>query len=106
MRALLVHNRYSSRVPSGENAVVDDEARWLRAQGVEVARHEVDNDSIVDPGPLARALDGLGAVWSVGARRRAARVLDEVRPDVVHVHNLFPLLTASVVAAALDRACP
>ncbi|MFO7279899.1 MAG: glycosyltransferase [Thermoanaerobacterales bacterium] len=106
MRALLVHNRYSSRVPSGENAVVDDEARWLRAQGVEVARHEVDNDSIVDPGPLARALDGLEAVWSLSARRRAARVLDEVRPDVVHVHNLFPLLTASVAAAALDRGLP
>src|SRR5690606_33167703 len=30
----------------------------------------------------------------------------EVRPDVVHVHNLFPLLTASVVAAALDQGVP
>ena len=59
MRALLVHNRYSSRVPSGENAVVDDEARWLRAQGVEVAR-------------LGKRVyrDELSLVQSEGARRR------------------------------------
>ena len=47
-----MHNRYSSRVPSGENLAVDDEVRWLRDAGVDVVRHEVTNDDAVAPGLL------------------------------------------------------
>jgi glycosyltransferase involved in cell wall biosynthesis len=106
VRVLVVHNRYSSRTPSGENLAVDDEARWLVDAGVDVVRHEVTNDDMVDVGPLARARDGLGAVWSLPARRRFAAVLDDARPDVVHVHNLFPLLSGSVPALARRRGVP
>jgi glycosyltransferase involved in cell wall biosynthesis len=106
MRVLVVHNRYSSRVPSGENLAVDDEVRWLREAGVDVIRHEVSNDDIVSPGPLARAVDGIEAVWSVSARRRFAAVLDQHHPDVVHIHNLFPLFTGSVPEAARRRRIP
>jgi glycosyltransferase involved in cell wall biosynthesis len=106
MRVLVVHNRYSSRTPSGENLAVDDEARWLAEAGVEIVRHEVTNDDMVDVGPLTRARDGLGAVWSLPARRRFAGVLDAARPDVVHVHNLFPLLSGSVPALARRRGVP
>ena len=100
MRVLVVHNRYSSRSPSGENLAVDDEIRWLGEAGVDVVSHQVSNDEMVDVGPLARVRDGLGAVWSLGARRRFEAALDESRPDLVHVHNLFPLLTSSVPTAA------
>lgn len=106
MRVLVVHNRYSSRVPSGENLAVDDDVRWLRGAGVDVVQHEVSNDEIVSPGPLARARDGIDAVWSLPARRRFLAALDDVRPDVVHVHNLFPLLSGSVPHAARKRGVP
>jgi glycosyltransferase involved in cell wall biosynthesis len=106
VRVVVVHNRYSSRTPSGENLAVDDEARWLAEAGVDVVRHEVTNDDMVDVGPLARARDGLGAVWSLPARRRFAGVLERSRPDVVHVHNLFPLLSGSVPALARRRGVP
>jgi glycosyltransferase involved in cell wall biosynthesis len=106
MRVLVVHNRYSSRSPSGENAAVDDEVRWLGEAGVEVVSHQVSNDEMVDVGALDRVRDGLGAVWSVPARRRFERVLDDSRPDLVHVHNLFPLLSASVPLAARRRGLP
>lgn len=106
MRVVVVHNRYSARTPSGENLAVDDEARWLAEAGVDVVRHEVTNDDMVDVGPLTRARDGLGAVWSLPARRRFAAVLDAARPDVVHVHNLFPLLSGSVPALARRRGVP
>lgn len=106
MRLLVVHNRYSSRVPSGENLAVDDEVAWLREAGVDVARHEVSNDEIVDLGPVRRALDGVQSVWSVTAARRFRRALDDHAPDLVHVHNLFPQLTASVPAVAARRGIP
>jgi glycosyltransferase involved in cell wall biosynthesis len=106
MRVLVVHNRYSTRVPSGENLAVDDEVRWLRDTGVDVRRHEVTNDELVDPGMLGRLRGGVDGVWSLPARRHFLATLDEVRPDVVHVHNLFPLLTGSVPAAARRRGVP
>src|SRR5262249_34680254 len=106
MRVLTVHNRYSSRTPSGENLAVEDEARWLADAGVDVVQHLVSNDVMVVGGPGAGVGAGLGGVWSVPARRRSGRVLDEARPDVVHVHNLFPLLTASVPAAAARGGVP
>lgn len=106
MRVLVVHNRYSSRVPSGENLAVDDEVRWLREAGVEVVRHEVSNDELISPGVLGRARDGVESMWSPSAGRRFDVVLRDHRPDVVHVHNLFPLLTGSVPAAAHRRGIP
>ena len=53
MRVLVVHNYYSSRVPSGENLSVHDEISWLRDAGVDVHTHEVSNDTGV-------AVEGLG----------------------------------------------
>ena len=76
MRVLVVHNRYSSRVPSGENLAVDDEVRWLVEAGVNVHRHEVSNDDLVDPGPLARLRSGADGIWSLPARRRLLAALD------------------------------
>jgi glycosyltransferase involved in cell wall biosynthesis len=106
VRILTVHNRYSSRVPSGENLAVDEEVRWLRSAGVDVAVHEVTNDDMVDPGALGRLRGGAEAVWSLPARRRFAAALDTQAPDLVHVHNLFPLLSGSVPAAARRRDLP
>jgi glycosyltransferase involved in cell wall biosynthesis len=106
MRVLVVHNRYSSRVPSGENLSVDDEVTWLRKAGVEVGVHEASNDELLDGGAPRRAQQAMWAPWSIPARRRIDSVLDETPPDIVHVHNLFPLLTGSVPWAALRRGVP
>ena len=108
MRVLVVHNRYSSRVPSGENLAVDDEVRWLRERGRR--RGPARGDQRRDRARRARSA-GRGTastrVWSLPARRRFLATLDGARPDVVHLHNLFPLLTGSVPrAAAGSGACP
>ena len=106
LRVLAVHNNYSSRVPSGENLAVRDETSWLRAAGVDVKTHEAHNDAVVAGGATARLRQAAESVWSVSAQRRLADDVERFRPDVVHVHNLFPLLTGSVPWAALRRDLP
>ena len=106
MRVLVVHNAYSSRVPSGENLSVADEVAWLRDAGVDVAVHEVSNDTVVSAGAAGKARQAAETPWSVSAARGFAAELARVRPDLVHVHNLFPLLTASVPWAALRADVP
>ena len=45
-------------------------------------------------------------IWSPETRRDLAAALREHQPDVVHVHNTFPLLSAAVLYACRDQAVP
>ena len=44
--------------------------------------------------------------WSLRSYRALADVVDEVRPDVAHVHHVFELLTTSVLDALRRRGVP
>ncbi|MGH3611018.1 MAG: glycosyltransferase family 4 protein [Pseudonocardia sp.] len=87
MRVAVVHSFYRSGVPSGENVVVDAQIRALEGAGHDVllvAQHS-DERLRRRTYPLeaaATTVTGLGPD-PVGA-------LVAFRPDVVHVHNLFP----------------
>jgi glycosyltransferase involved in cell wall biosynthesis len=106
MRVLVVHNNYSSRVPSGENLAVGDEVAWLRAAGVDVELHTVDTDDMVGAGAAGQAKQALFGVWSTPAAAALKARIRAVQPDLVHVHNVFPLLTASVLRAATSAGAP
>jgi glycosyltransferase involved in cell wall biosynthesis len=106
VRVLVVHNRYSSATPSGENVSVDHEVGWLREAGVEVETYEASNDDVLGRGVAVEVRTAAETVWSPTAAAGLDAALDRARPDVVHVHNLFPLLTASVPSRALRRDIP
>jgi glycosyltransferase involved in cell wall biosynthesis len=106
VRVLVVHNRYSSAAPSGENVSVANEVAWLRDAGVHVHTHEVSNDDVLGAGIAVKIRSAAEMAWSPSAAGRFDEVLDRVRPDVVHVNNLFPLLTASVPWRAVRRDMP
>lgn len=106
MKVLQVHGRYRSTAPSGENLVVEREGDALRDMGHEVRLFTRDSDEIAD-WPLARKVMLPGRVlWSVESRRALSRALAENRPDVVHVHNTFPLLSPSVLYACRAARVP
>lgn len=106
MHVLVVHNRYNSAQPSGENNVVDQEVALLRGAGHRVGVFERRSDDIA-----GRSLPGKVAVpllvpWNPAVRRELAARLRAERPDVVHVHNVFPLLSPAVLAACADAGVP
>jgi glycosyltransferase involved in cell wall biosynthesis len=106
MRIVVVHNRYRSAQPSGENLVVDQEAALLRSAGHEVIGYERESDDI-HRSPLAqRALVPARVVWSPADRAALSNLLERSRPDVVHLHNTFPLISPSVLAASRTRGVP
>jgi glycosyltransferase involved in cell wall biosynthesis len=87
MRIAIVHSFYRSSVPSGENAVVLDQVDALRERGhvVHLVRRDTDDEVSDRLYPLkaaSRVLTGLGP--------SPLEELESFRPDVVHVHNLFP----------------
>jgi glycosyltransferase involved in cell wall biosynthesis len=106
LRILVVHNRYRSEQPSGEDNVVDQEVDLLREAGHQVDRFERRSDEISEMSLPRKAMVPLGVPWNPAARTALATRLRQVRPDVVHVHNTFPLLSASVVDACRSAGVP
>ena len=97
MRVLVLHSRYLSGTSSGENRVVEDEVELLRSAGHEVRLWAPSPD---DPGAASRLRLGARAVWSPSAVREVGRLASELRPDIVHVHNLYPMLSPAVLRTA------
>ncbi|MET0523275.1 MAG: glycosyltransferase [Nocardioides sp.] len=106
MRILVVHGRYRSVAPSGENNVVDRESAALVAAGHDVELFQRDSDDIADWSLARKVTLPVGAVWNEQARREVAARLAANRPDVVHLHNTFPLLSPSVLYACRDAGVP
>lgn len=106
LRVLVVHNRYRSGQPSGEDRVVDQEMALLADAGHHVGVFERRSDDIASMPLPRRAAVPLRVPWNAAVRAELATRLRAERPDVVHVHNTFPLLSPSVVAACADARVP
>ncbi|MEU2155864.1 glycosyltransferase [Streptomyces sp. NPDC019396] len=106
MHVLVVHNRYASAQPSGENKVVDQEVALLRGAGHRVEVFERRSDDIAARSLLGKAAIPLLVPWNPAVRAELAARLRTERPDVVHVHNVFPLLSPAVLAACADAGVP
>jgi len=106
LRVLVVHNRYRSEQPSGENHVVDQEISLPADAGHQVSVFERRSDDIASMSLLDRVAVPLRVPWNPVVRAELAARLHAERPDVVHVHNTFPLLSPSVIAACTDAGVP
>ena len=95
MRVLVVHNYYQQ--PGGEDQVFAAEAHLLELHGHEVARYELHNDQIAE---LSCLRLGAATVWNGSSYRNLRDIVRIWRPDVVHFHNTFPLVSPAAYYAA------
>jgi len=102
MRILLVHNCYQEK--GGEDVVVANEIGLLERSGHRVKIFKADSSMISDFAAKVNAFRR--AVYNEAVRRTLAERLARDLPDVVHVHNTFPLLSASVYDACADAGVP
>lgn len=101
MRVLIVHNRYKQR--GGEDTVVEGETRLLEKHGHAVRQWIVSNQELSPREVLAVAWN---APYSRASKRAMAARLADFRPDVVHAHNIFPILTPSIYDACIEAGVP
>jgi glycosyltransferase involved in cell wall biosynthesis len=101
VRILILHSRYRSGPASGENRVVDDEARLLAEGGHRV---EVFAPSVGEPSGFELLRTGARLVWSGQATAAVSERLRRLQPDIVHCHNLFPALSPAVLREVNGRA--
>jgi glycosyltransferase involved in cell wall biosynthesis len=101
VRIVTVHNYYQEA--GGEDAVVVAEAQLLEDNGHEVVRLSDDNARIQHMSKLRVAA---GTFWSSSGRGLLREEIDKVRPDVVHIHNFFPLISPAAHRLVSARGVP
>ncbi|GIF71052.1 glycosyltransferase family 4 protein [Asanoa siamensis] len=100
MKVVVAHNRYREAQPSGENVIVDQEIDQLAAAGVEVLPFLRSSDEIPSMSPAAKALLPISPIYAPKAQRDLADLIRAHRPDVVHLHNPYPLISPWIVRTA------
>ena len=103
MRVLLVHNFY--REPGGEDYAYHAEKTALRRRGHEV--HSFERSSAEATDSVAGVLrTALGTPWATETVADLERLIIEVRPDVIHFHNTFPLISPGAYYTAARAGIP
>ena len=101
MKIIIAHNSYQSR--GGEDSVAETEILMLRQRGHEVIEYRRHNDEIVDISRISLAAD---TIWSRRTIADIEALIADKRPDVIHAHNTFPLISPSLYWAASKADVP
>lgn len=103
MRILYIHNDYAK--PSGEEHAAASLAGLLEEHGHEVEFFRRSSAEIAGScwGQAKAFFAGIANPWAAAA---VARKLDEYKPDLVQVQNLYPLLSPSIFRPIRARGIP
>ena len=78
----------------------------LESRGVEVFSFDRCNDEIDDSSLMAKTAAAANTIWSQRSRSELRKYVRQIRPDVVHVHNTFSMLSPSVYGACKSEGVP
>jgi glycosyltransferase involved in cell wall biosynthesis len=95
MKILVAHNYYQQA--GGEDQVFSSEAALLEAHGDDVVRWTRHNDAINQMRGLSAAR---ATLWNHSSAAELAELVRRHRPQVVHFHNTFPLISPAAYYAA------
>src|ERR1700733_5695344 len=104
LKILFVHNRY--QFDGGEDEVVERERQLLVNAGHQVVEYNRDNREINEYTPTQRLGLALRTIWAWDSHRDLLHLLETEKPDVVHCHNTFPLVSPAVYYACAEFGVP
>lgn len=103
LRLLFAHNDYGR--PSGEEHAIESAAQLLTEQGHHVSWLRESSTRLMRPS-LAHAKAFVSGIHSHTSRRRMIKTLDQDPYDLVHVQNLYPFLSPSILQPVRQRGIP
>ena len=104
MKVLQVYNEQRSRF-GGEPAVIDATMRVLQQNGHE-PRLVMKSSRPLENSILKRMNAFWGGVYNISAYREMLRLIDKDRPDVAHVHSVYPMFSPSILVACRRKNVP
>jgi glycosyltransferase involved in cell wall biosynthesis len=104
MKIILVHNSYQQ--PGGEDVVFDLERQLLERGGHQVVVYRRSNLEIEGSPALRWPAVAVNTVWSTDTRQAFAKILAREKPQLVHVHNIFVMVSPSIYSACKEARIP
>jgi glycosyltransferase involved in cell wall biosynthesis len=104
MKVYQIYNEQRSRF-GGEPAVVDATMRVLAQNGHE-SRLVMKSSRVLENSIVKRIYAFCGGVYNIRAYNEMRRLLEEDRPDVVHVHSVYPMFSPSMLVACRRAGVP
>jgi len=105
MKIVAVHNTYQQ--PGGEDICFQSERNLLRDAGHEVVEYLRSNVEVEQfRGLIGQASLAKHTIWAGDTRREFRDLLVREKPDIVHVHNTFTMISPSIYWACLEAQVP
>ena len=104
MKILLVHNSYQQ--PGGEDVVFAQERELLEGAGHQVLTYCRSNQETASYSALEQLTLVGQMIWARDSKREITTILDTQKPDLVHVHNTFMVISPSIYAACKQAHIP
>src|SRR5690242_3169642 len=102
MRIILLHNYYQQE--GGEDTVVANERELLAERGNDVKLFSVSNYEI--KGIIRKLRTAWESSYSTKAKVKVAAEITHYQPDLVHIHNFFPIFTPSIYDSCIESSIP
>ena len=94
MKILIVHNHYG--IHTGEEAIVDTIRNLLDSHGHEVILFLRSSEEIPNM-RFGKIRAFFAGIYNPFSRRAFRRLLEEQKPDIVHIQNLFPFISPAIL---------
>jgi glycosyltransferase involved in cell wall biosynthesis len=104
VKIVVVHNTYQQ--PGGEDIVFELERKMLEAEGHDVVAYRRSNHEIEELSAVGRVFLIKRMIWASDTYRDFSQLLEREKPDVVHIHNTFVMISPSIYAACREALVP
>src|ERR1700680_1708221 len=104
MRVLIIHNSYQQ--PGGEDVAFAQERQLLESHGHTVLTYQRSNHEIEAMSNLQRLALSKSIISAESSKKHVRELLRAERPDLVHVHNTFMMISPSVYQVCRDMRVP
>jgi len=103
MKILIVHNEYGKF--RGEESVIQSQINLLQNNGHVVITFRRSSAELLQM-RLGKIRTFFSGMYSFSSRRAARKLLSDQKPDIVHIHSLFPFISRSVLCECNKAGIP
>ena len=93
-KILIISNKY--QFFGGTEQVVINEIELLRKYKHQIKLVEFDNNSIKNYNFFQKLIFLFNCIYSFSAKNKIEKAIRTFKPDYIHVHNIFPLISLSI----------
>lgn len=101
MKIISIHNRY--KIKGGEDSVFKSERKLLEKNGNTVVEY-IENNAIINFKNIIPT--SVNTIWNQSSYRMIKKIIASEKPDIVHLHNFFPLISPAVIYAIKSSNIP